>query len=71
MEKQINYHFENNRLRFLEPGFLRDEDYQKDGEEKAERKARECASAVELEQIDEYLMVLPRQLKRNVSTSND
>jgi hypothetical protein len=49
VEKQIGYHFENNRLRFLEPGFLREEDQEKDGEEKAERKERECASAVELE----------------------
>ena len=49
VEKHIEYHFENNRLRFLEPGFLREEDQEKDGEEKAERKERECASAVELE----------------------
>jgi Ion channel len=67
IERHVTHHWENNRLRWLEPEFLREEDQESDGEEIAERLEKECASAVELAEDDEYLVVLPKQLKRNVS----
>lgn len=70
IEKHISHHFESNRLKWLEKDFMaegarEDENVNKFGEGKS-AKDDPAATTVDLANDDDYLNVLPRQIKRNI-----
>ncbi len=70
IQRHLNHHYDNNRLKWLEADFkdegVREEDKDDDFGEGKSAKDDPSATATELANDDDYLNVLPRQIKRNV-----